>query len=453
MIRFRLPFRSRAEGTGSKEGFLDPVAERTSPRKAKGCGVLFFSVFLLAGLAFSMFFVVPAVHVIQARSWEPVPCEILSSDVESHAGDDGTTYSVEVRYRYEVDGVSYEGDRYRFLGGSSSGYDSKKEVVDTLPPGTVTQCWVDPEDPSDAVLERGFSLGYLIVLFPLVFVAVGVVGIVMTLMGTRRLAARAEAGAPQWLPEWSSAGGKRDGGSSATPTAITPGDTSAFQAAGSFGPGSPGPEVAAGDGLELKAKHSPVGKLVGGIAVAAFWNGIVSVFVWQVWKSWQSGSPDGCLTVFMIPFVLIGLLLLVNVPYQLLALFNPRPRLTLRSRRLTPGGSAELTWGFAGTAGRIRRLEITLEGREEADYTRGTNRHTAKEVFATLPVVDATGSSEVAGGTARVEIPPDAMHSFEASDNRVLWTLKLRGTIKMWPDVMEELPVVIEPAPIRTDRP
>jgi len=118
-----------------------------------------------------------------------------------------------------------------------------------------------------------------------------------------------------------------------------------------------------------------------------------------------------------------------------------------------PGQAAELRWGFKGAAGRIRRLEVTLEGREEADYTRGTDRTTAREVFATLPVVDVASSSEVAAGTVRLEIPAGTMHSFEASDNRIVWTLKLRGMIPMWPDVMEELPVVIEPAPIGTDTP
>jgi len=449
MIRFRMPFRSRVEGSGSKEGFLDPVAERTSPRKSAGCGVLFFGVFLLAGLGFSAFFVFPAVKVIQARSWDPVPCEIVESFVESHAGDDGSTYSVEVRYRYQVDGVSYDGDRYRFLGGSSSGYDSKQEVVDGLPPGTVTQCWVDPEDPSNVVLDRGFSLAYLIVLFPMVFVAIGVGGIVMVLFGARRMAARAEVGAPDWLPEWSSDDEEGAGGPDAVPAAITPGGPPGFGTTGSFAFGSPG----GGDSLELEPKHSPFGKLVGGILIAAFWNGIVGVFVWQWWKSWQAGSPDGCLTVFLIPFVLVGLLLLVNVPYQFLALFNPRPRLTLSPGRLVPGQAAELRWGFKGAAGRIRRLEVTLEGREEADYTRDTDRTTAREVFATLPVVDVASSSEVAAGTVRLEIPAGTMHSFEASDNRIVWTLKLRGMIPMWPDVMEELPVVIEPAPIGTDTP
>lgn len=443
MMRFRFPSRSRGEDTVSKDGFLEPVAERTSSRKSIGCGVLFFGVFLLAGLGFSLVFVIPAVHVIQARSWDPVPCEILESYVESHTGDDSTTYSVEVRYRYQVDGSPYEGDRYRFLGGSSSGYDSKQRVVESLPPGTVTECWVDPEDPTNVVLDRGFSLVYLIILFPMIFVVIGAGGIVMVLIGARRRAAGVAVSAPQWLPKRSSA----DGGSESGPTAITPGASPGFGTSGSFAFAGPG----GGDALELEPKSSPLGKLVGGILIAIFWNGIVGVFVWQWWKSWQAGSPDGCLTVFLIPFVLVGLLLLVNIPYQFLALFNPRPRLTLSPGRLVPGEAAELRWGFKGSTRRIQRLEVTLEGREEADYTRGTDRTTAREVFATLPVVDVTSSSEVAAGTARLEIPAGTMHSFDAPDNRIVWALKLQGTIRMWPDVMEELPVVIEPAPLGTE--
>ena len=205
--------------------------------------------------------------------------------------------------------------------------------------------------------------------------------------------------------------------------------------------GSGGPAV-------LEPKVSPLGKLVGIVLIALFWNGIVSVFVWQLVKSWRAGSPDGCLTLFLIPFVLVGLVLLLGIPYQFLALFNPRPRLVLTPGRLVLGSAADLAWSFRGKAGRIQRLVIKLEGQEEADYTRGTDRVTAKEVFATIPLVDTALQSSIAAGSTRIEVPADTMHSFAAPDNRIVWTLLLQGTIRMWPDVKESLPVVIAPRPV-----
>ena len=410
-----------------------PVTGRQSPFQNAGCLVGFFAVFLLAGLGFGAFFAVPAWHVFQARAWTPVPCEILESHVETHPGDDNDTYSIEVRYRYEVAGRSYTSDRYTFLGGSSSGRESKQRVVDSLPAGARTTCWVDPEDPSQAALKRGFTLEYLFILLPLIFVAVGAGGIVFSVAGMRRKRRGAAAGKAAWLPETegvSPATGAPAGGGGFREIAEP---APSAGAAGAKGP------------LVLEPSAGPVGKLVGILFLALVWNGIVSVFVYQVWQSWKQGAPDGCLTLFLVPFVLVGLALIVGVPYQFLALFNPRPRLTLTPGRLTLGQASELAWRFSGRAGRIRRLTITLEGHEEAVYRRGTDTVTAKETFATLPVAEVSEAVGIATGSARIEMPADTMHSFQASHNRIVWTLKVRGDIRSWPDVSEGLKVVVAP--------
>ena len=60
--------------------------------------------------------------------------------MRSHEGDDSTTYSVDIVYRYEVGGRTYRGNRYDFLGGSSSGYEAKQRVVDAHPVGATVTC-------------------------------------------------------------------------------------------------------------------------------------------------------------------------------------------------------------------------------------------------------------------------------------------------------------------------
>jgi len=445
-LPFGFPFRRRgsagdpASDAPSGDGFVEPVSRRTTPGQVAGCGAAFFGVFLLVGLAFLAVFVVPAVRVVQAFSWDPVPCEILASSVAFHSGEDSGTYSVEVSYRYSIAGRDYTASRYRFLSGSSSGSEGKQRVVDSLPPGTVTTCWVDPGDPSEAVLDRGFHWEYLFALLPLIFVAVGAGGIVFSLKKARRMGARDAVAAPAWLPP---------GPAESPGGAIEPGAAGAARFAASAG-GSDAFGAFAGETSVLEPKLSPFGKLGGIVAISLFWNGIVSLFVWQLWKTWQAGEPDGCLAVFLIPFVLVGVLLLIGIPYQLLALFNPRPRLVLSPGRLVLGRAAELSWSFRGAAGRIRRLLVTLEGREEADYTRGTDRHTDRQVFTTITLVDSALRSAIAAGSVRVDVPAGTMHSFSAPDNRIVWTLKLHGSIRMWPDVLEELPVVIEPGPVGT---
>jgi hypothetical protein len=38
------------------------------------------------------------------------------------------------------------------------------------------------------------------------------------------------------------------------------------------------------------------------------------------------------------------------------------------------------------------------------------------------------------------------MHSFEASNNKIVWAVKLHGEIAKWPDVDFEFPITVLPA-------
>lgn len=425
---FRFPGRSGPTGDGPPDGSPGrPIARRTSPARATGCGVAFFGGFLLAGLGAAAFFAVPVVRVVEARSWQAAECVILESRVATHTGDDGATYSVEVLFRYTAGGRDYRSDRYDFFPGSSGGRSGKERIVAELAPGTRTACWFDPEEPREAVLERGLTLEFLWALFPVPFVVVGAGGIAMVLLRSRRRATEAARGRPAWMPEVAG---------------------SPVEAAGSGDELALSAPAASDAPLELEPRFSPLGKLLGVIAMALVWNGLVGVFVYFVWQDWQAGNPDGCLTFFLVPFVLVGALFLVGVPYQLLSLFNPRPRLVLTPGRLTLGSTAELRWRFVGRAGRIRRLRIFLEGEEEADYTRGTDHYTDRETFARLELLDTDSPVALFAGVVPVRVPADTMHSFQAPDNRIVWTLRLRGSIRFWPDVTEDFPLVVAPLPV-----
>ena len=151
------------------------------------------------------------------------------------------------------------------------------------------------------------------------------------------------------------------------------------------------------------------------------------------------------MTLFLVPFLVIGALLLFNVPYQLLAMFNPRPVLTLSEPRVPVGGSVRLHWTFSGAAHRMRSLRIWIEGKEVATYRRGTDTHTSTHVFARVPVVELPGGAALAPGEAVLAVPAGTMHSFTTDRNKIVLTLRLHGTIARWPDVSEELELVVEP--------
>ncbi|HEY4576207.1 MAG TPA: DUF3592 domain-containing protein [Thermoanaerobaculia bacterium] len=386
-----------------------PLSQRGSGAPARGCLVFFFLIFFLFGAAGSYFALWrPLSRLFASRSWTETQCDVLSSQVAEVSGSDGSTYKVDVRYSWTAGGSTHVGSRYDFMGGSSSGREGKQRIVDRYPPGARVACWVDPNDPDEAVLSRGLSPIYLIGLLPLLFLGIGLGGLVWTLRPSRA------SGVPG-------------------------------VAAGESPFGVPLPVTGSGP-AQLKPAATPLGMFLGLVFLALFWNGIVSVFVWQMIQSWRSGQPDGCLTAFLVPFVLVGLALIFGVLRQLLVLFNPRLSITLTPGVLVPGQTAFVQWKL-GSGGRgVSRVLITLEGREEARYRRGTSTYTDRETFFTQAVVDCAQSYEISeGGSGTFTLPAGAVPSFRATHNKVVWTLKAQCELPRWPDTSEEYEVVVQP--------
>jgi len=398
-----------------KKAAVPTVSEaKTQPEdsgKAMGCGLAFGGIFVLAGLGmFIPFFLVPAFQAIDARGWDQVPATVVSSQVRSHSSDDGTTYSIDVVYRYTVDGLEFHSDRYHFLTGSSSGYDGKREVVDRYPPGAEVTAWVDPENPGSAVLTREFSAEWLFGLLPLLFVFAGLGAMALVWKATHKVEQRDAEGIDSWMPTEVEDRADLEGGAQV-----------------------------------LEAQYSPFAKLGLAIFLCLIWNGLVGVFVGIWWGGYQAGSPDGCMALFLLPFVLVGVVLLISVPYQFLASFNPQPVLRI-DRRLEPGAEATVSWHFKGRAGRISRLRLTLTGEESATYRQGTNTRTATETFHQEVLLGSDLAAQ--RGSASLNIPEATMHSFKAPNNEISWTLVLHGTIRLWPDVMDRFPLVVHPREI-----
>jgi hypothetical protein len=205
--------------------------------------------------------------------------------------------------------------------------------------------------------------------------------------------------------------------------------------------------------VTLKAKTSRKAMFVGGILFAAFWNGIVSVFVWQAIESWRRGSPEWFLTIFLIPFVLIGLLLIGFVGYAFLQLFNPRVTLTADPGVVAVGGAFALQWRVEGRVTRLDKLTLTFEGREEVTYRRGTSTVTEKNVFARHTLASVTNAMDMRSGRVEGTVPAESMHSFEAPSNKIVWLITVQADIPNWPDIREEYPFTVLPHPVARVRP
>jgi hypothetical protein len=404
-----------------KEGPVGPItgSGRTVRLGARAVAA-FFGLFLVIGLVVLAVMGANVRKVFASGSWTPVQATVVSSGVRSHHSDDSTTYSVNILYRYTVDGRELRSNRYGFMGGSSSGYDSKREVVRRYAPGTTFTAYVNPADPADAVIERGFTSDMWVLLVPAVFIAVGGAGLYFALKFARR--ANLPGGPPRL----------------AAPPAgrYAPVQRSAPQA------GRP-----TGGPITLAPHQSPLVKLIAFTIICVFWNGIVSVFLYQAVTGWASGRGEVCLSVFLIPFVAVGVGLIVGVAHTLLALFNPRCTLTL-DRQPALGETLEVRWTFTGRFDRVHRLVLRVEGREEATYRRGTSTYTDKNVFHAGELVDTSRAMDVRAGKTRLTVPADTMHTFSAANNKVVWVLILHGHIQGWPDVKDEYALNVLPLAI-----
>lgn len=174
------------------------MAENLNQRP--GCLALFALPFALVGVAMAVWAGSDLVKWRRMSSWNPVECRILHAELESTRGSDSTTWKVSARYRYLVGGREYVGDRVAVTIGSDNIGDFHQRLFRRLDAhrraGTPALCWVNPEDPRDAILHR--EMRWEMFLFKLAFVlAFGGVGLgllIYALSGMRR-ARRGDDGA------------------------------------------------------------------------------------------------------------------------------------------------------------------------------------------------------------------------------------------------------------------
>ncbi len=404
------------------------LSARKQPR-GQGCGGcfawLFAVMFLGAGCAMFYYMALrPWYSMLQAQSWAATPCTVISSELK--ANDE--TQQLVVVFKYTVAHKDYQSDTYCFSSMSSNTANNwKRRALRDHPAGKQTNCFVNPSNPEEAVIERGWVPDMWWGLFPVPFLLVGG-GALLVAVGVIRFPQ--SNATSRWQPA--------SRVSSAPVASVESSDLS---------DSVDGP-------VTLKPASTPLGNLIGSLFFAAFWNGILSIFVREVIQKFRQGQVVGWgwfEVVFLIPFVLVGVGLIGLVFYSLLSLLNPRPTLTIDSAAIPLGGLLRLSWNLTGRVSSINQFRIFLKGVEQATYQRGTDTTTDTEKFAEIPIFETNEMFEMSEGSAEVVVPGDSMHSFDASHNKIQWTLEVHGNITLWPDVSASFPITILPKPLRED--
>ena len=406
---------------------------------------LFFGTFLAVGCAALAFLLVVRVwpEWRANRQFVATTCIVL----EKRVGDRPATenepamYRPELRIRYQVDDQEITQDDVSDVTQLySPDKAAAQAVVDEFEVGKEYPCWYDPLDPHRAVVLRGYS-GWLYVslLIPISFIVIGAGRLTYTLLHWNASAERLAAGGQRLAQNdrFETPSGDREFPSVPEDANQTnsPGTTLAYRL-----------PIATNSGWTLFAAA----------AACLSWNAIVTAFVIMVASSFARGEPDWTLALLVIPFLAGGIWLAVFLARQIFRMTGMGPtRIEISAHPLEPGRPYEV---FLSQAGRLamKSLEVWLVCDEKATYHQGTDTRTeTRRVFQRRSFV--RDNFEIQGlpfeSRCQFQIPPGAMHSFQAPHNEVNWKLIVKGSVVGWPDYERVFPIVVNPSTARTQLP
>ena len=415
---------------------------RTGSKRFGNVGeALFFGFFLVVGClalwAMCSFLVVPEWRA--NRHFAETTCTVLEGHVGQSSEAESPRYRPEIEIEYQVDGQTYRPTTYDATGMYSINRESAEQTINRFEVGQHYPCWYDPMDPGRAVLVLGYSGWlYLSLLVPGSFIAIS----------TRRLIFI-------WL-NWGTSAERRSimsrraaeldpfEESHATTLANVPSDANWTN--------SPGTNLA----YRLPIAATAGWTLFAVLVACLVWNGIVAAFVVMAVRTHLAGRPDWFLTAFVVPFVFIGIVLVVYLVRQgLVTAGVGATRLEISNHPLYPGGEYEV---FITQAGRftLTSLNLFLVCQERATYRQGTDTRTDtctvyRQCVFTVENVELEDHRPF-DGRCRLEIPPSAMHSFKSDHNEIGWTLVVRGCVASRPDYERDFPVLVHPPAARSPR-
>lgn len=376
-----------------------PISQREN--KFGRVPIAFLVLFICIASFFAYFFsLAPIILSMKARGWQETPCVITSSKFNTHR-DDSTTYSLNIHYEYTFGGRKYESHGYGvFEVLNSNRHHSSpadvQEIVNQYPERLITVCYVDPQHPEESLLNRKLPVSHYVsfMIWILVFLPIGI----LYLMLKKPLS--------------------------------TDGNLQAERL----------------ESIELKIKRNmPKLRVIGSLFITLVWNGVVSIFLYNIV---HEGNVFSVMGLFLIPFILIGIGMIFWVARFVLALFNPRPVLILSSNEVSLGEKFLLEWKVSGRVDWFDRFRVLVEAREEVTYRRGTDTYTDQSIFFSFALVDesaSSGMSRSSGGHAEFTVPVGMMHSLDAPNNKIIWCIRIVGEIPRWPDVNEEFEFKVNP--------
>lgn len=358
-------------------------------------------------------------------------CTVVDKRVDQVVSEGRTHYRPEVTFRYQANGQEIETTGFDAAGVYFTDEEASRAALEKFATGSQYPCWYDPQDTKVAVVERGYSwYAWVIPLLPAALVAIGVGGLIYLFL------------------TW--------GKSSEHRSLLEQSNRDRFDGGGSTRPRFPNvPDEAdaadsRGTTLHYRLPNVPVISSFFLTALALAWNAATAWFVIRAIIAFFAGRTDDYVySPLLLPFVAAGGYLAYLAGRELLSSVGLEPTVVeISDHPLRPGEEYEL---YVSQAGRLtfKRLTVSLVCDEEATYRQGTNSHTHMQRVVETELFRreafAIEHREPLAERFRFQVPPGAMHSFQADHNGVKWKLCVTGDLQKWPNFEREFALIVHP--------
>jgi hypothetical protein len=345
-----------------------PVLAR---RNSKILQAFFWGIFFLAGAGAAAWSAAILQRGIAAGQWTQCPAQIRSASVVAHTTHDKhgdhVNYAVAVLFHYDYLGRKHASSRYQIVSSASSDPAEAQQIVDTLLQHKSTVCYVNPNDPDDAVLDRHFARPLLLAgLCSLLFMTVGGFGLFF-LIRQARIDHRRDLEHHLATPQ-------------AGPVALRPGLSNTLRFAILLFP-------------------------------TLIWNAVVVVAALAVIPPWLTGHGDLAPTLIVALLAVVGIWLFLVALGNTRLLYYPACHLTISHLPLVPGQPADLHWQFHGDTQRLARIQFILAAYRAAPIYHPAAVHKAAFKPDLAPVykttlLETTKPAQIPLGRLTFAIPP-----------------------------------------------
>lgn len=139
--------------------------------------ILFGLVFAGVGTLFLFVIAREFASVLETYAWAKVPATIHDVEIrypeKAPRGRESGVFELQTRYEYEFQGQVYQGNQFRRTSFTNDSYETLADKQWQIAREEWSQAIVNPQDPNEAILERGSLWIGLLIVFPIPFVLIG----------------------------------------------------------------------------------------------------------------------------------------------------------------------------------------------------------------------------------------------------------------------------------------